>query len=117
MQRVGITYIFLVEAPKSQVFLLFVGQDQLGENDITYSGFGGSQSTLGSSALHIQAIRAPLQRLCLPKCLTRTVPTIRPNPTNWNFHSLSLSRWSTLHGNTLSFAFQAVILKLLVHAH
>ena len=41
-------------------FLLFIEQDQLGENYLTYSRLWGSQNTLGKKyALHIRDIQAP----------------------------------------------------------
>ena len=40
-------------------FLLFVGQDQLGQNYLTYSHIRGSQNTLGKKyALHIRDVQA-----------------------------------------------------------
>ena len=53
-------------------FLLFVGQDQLGENYLTYSHIWGTQTTLGKNdALHIREIQAPPNKSCM-----RTFPTI-----------------------------------------
>ena len=43
-----------------------VGQDQLGEDYLTYSHIGGFQNTLGSKyALHIQDIQAPPKKSCM----------------------------------------------------
>ena len=42
------TYSFIVDNPNILGnFLLFVGQDQLGENYLTYSHIWGSKNTLG----------------------------------------------------------------------
>ena len=47
-------------------FLLFVGQDQLGEDCLTYSHIWESQNTLGKKyALHIQDILAPPNKSCM----------------------------------------------------
>ena len=49
-------------------FLLFVGQDQLGEDYLTYSHIWGSQNTLSKEyALHIQDIQAPPNKSCMRK--------------------------------------------------
>ena len=60
-KNIHITYSFIVDNPNILgQFLLFVGQDQLGEDYLIYSHIWGSHNTLGKKyALHIQEIQAP----------------------------------------------------------
>ena len=47
-------------------FLLFVGQDQMGENYLTHSHIWGPKNTLGETfALHIQNSQAPPNKSCM----------------------------------------------------
>ena len=55
-------------------FRLFVGQDQLGENYLTYSHTWGSKNTLGKkNALHIRDIQTPPNKSCMRQFSPRMV--------------------------------------------
>ena len=71
------SFLIIVENPNILGnFLLFVGQDQLGENYLTYSGIWASQNTLGKKyALHIREIQATPNKSCM-----RTFPSAPPWP-------------------------------------
>ena len=62
MRKKCITYSSIVDTPRSLGnFLLFLGQDQLGEKYLIYSHIQVSQNTLGKTyALHIRDIQTPL---------------------------------------------------------
>ena len=61
-QKICIKFTFIVDNPNILGnFLLFVGQDQLGENCLTYSHIWGSQNTLGKDMRYIFGIFRPLQ--------------------------------------------------------
>ena len=66
-KKICITHSFIVENPNILGnFLLFVGQDQLGENCLTYSGIWASQNTIGKKyALHIREIQATPNKSCM----------------------------------------------------
>ena len=52
MQKKNITYSFIVDNPNILGnFLLFVGQNQLGDNYLMYSHIWGSQNTLGKKCI------------------------------------------------------------------
>ena len=61
-KQICITYSFIVDNPNILGnFQLFVGQNQLGENYLTYSHIWGSQNTLGKNMHYIFGIFGPLQ--------------------------------------------------------
>ena len=61
MQKGCITYSFIVDNPNTLGnFQLFVGQDQMRDNYLTYFHIWGPKNTLGlKHALHIRDIQAP----------------------------------------------------------
>ena len=74
-QEICITYSFIVDNPNYlRNFLLFAGQDQLGENYLTYSQIWGAKNTLGKKyALHIRDIQAPPNKSCMRQFSARMV--------------------------------------------
>ena len=61
-KQICITYSFIVDNPNILGnFLLFAGQNQLGENYLTYSHIWGSQNTFGKKNAYIFGIVRPLQ--------------------------------------------------------